>query len=70
MTKAETVDTDSTSYYTEYKYNDLGRMTALIMRNGANTTSYIRDSFNRVAKMTDPLGNSESYTYDLNNNYL
>ena len=38
--------------------------------NGQNVTSYVYDSQNRVTKMTDPMGMSETYSYDTAGNMV
>ncbi len=61
---------DGQDYYTEYDYDGVGNLTSMATGNGANITSYTYNSLGQVTMQTDPLGNSETYKYDLNNNLV
>ena len=68
LTRAESIDTDSKKYYTTYGYDANGNTTRVTSANGKNATDYVYDKYNRVTKMTDPMGYVETYTYDIAGN--
>ena len=70
LTRAESIDTDSKKYYTTYGYDANGNTTRVTSANGKNATDYVYDKYNRVTKMTDPMGYVETYTYDIAGNML
>ncbi len=70
MIKLANIDKDNKEYYTEYEYDANGNRTAVIGANGKNKTTYVYDKYNRVTKMTDPMGFDETYTYDIAGNML
>ena len=57
---------------TENEYDVLGNVTSATTWRGATalTTATVYDNFNRPVQVTDPAGNSESYTYDTVGNKL
>ena len=69
LIKVTNID-DGQEYYTEYTYDAAGKLTSQATRNGANKTSYTYNSLNQMIKLTDPMGESETYSYDLNNNLI
>ena len=56
--------------YTEYEYDGVGNLLKSKAANGQNVTTYQYNSLNRVTKMTDPMGKSETYTYDISGNMI
>ena len=64
LIKVQNIDNSVNQCYTEYEYDGVGNILKQKAANGENVTSYTYDSQNRVTKMTDPMGMSESYVYD------
>ena len=56
--------------YTEYEYDGVGNLLKSKAANGQNVTTYQYNSLNRVTKMTDPMGKSETYAYDISGNMI
>lgn len=69
LTKVTSID-GGQEYYTEYTYDGVGNQTSTATGNGDNITSYDYNSLNQLIKLTDPMGESETYSYDLNNNLI
>jgi len=69
LVKVTNLDNEQ-EYYTEYTYDTAGNLTSQATGNGANVTSYTYNGLNQLIKQTDPMGKSETYSYDLNNNLI
>jgi len=69
---------DTQNQVTQYQYDNAGRMLKMItgltqysaIPTGGKTTTYEYNAQNLISKITDPLGNSEHYTYDRQGNTL
>ena len=70
LTKITYADDSSDENYVKYSYDANGNRISVNTANGANTTRYEYDKYDRVIKMTDPMGYTENYTYDIVGNML
>ncbi len=72
LTEARSYNGSEVESRTIYTYDAVGNKTSMTVVNGANrqttTYTYKNDAFNRLASVTDPLGQAESYDYDINGN--
>ena len=70
LTKVISFNNNVEENYVTYTYDTVGNKLTMSVANGAQTTNYRYDERNRLVKLTDPIGNIETYTYDDNNNLL
>ena len=70
LKRVQNVDNNGKVCYTEYEYDGVGNLLKSKAANGQNVTTYQYNSLNRVTKMTDPMGKSETYTYDISGNMI
>ena len=70
LKRVQNVDNNGKLCYTEYEYDGVGNLLKSKAANGQNVTTYQYNSLNRVTKMTDPMGKSETYTYDISGNMI
>ena len=68
LKRVQNVDNNGKVCYTEY--DGVGNLLKSKAANGQNVTTYEYNSLNRVTKMTDPMGKSETYTYDISGNMI
>ena len=70
LKRVQNVDNNGKVCYTEYEYDGVGNLLKSKAANGQNVTTYQYNRLNRVTKMTDPMGKSETYTYDISGNMI
>ena len=68
LTRVNSFEGNTLESFVEYRYDQVGNLLEMRAANGANITRYEYDSYNRVIRITDALGQFETFTYDRNGN--